>query len=168
MEDPGIDGDYEVRMVREEDWPHIEPLWHSFYEHQIAHGMLLELPPDAYQSWVASMRTVLGRFAFVFVVQEGEDLVGFFAGRIRSLPSYFGGHQVGFFSDLFVIDSHRRRGVADILFSTGTSWFRDQGIDRLELHVVSNNTEAREFFRRRGMIEELTLMVSTGKDAGAG
>jgi GNAT superfamily N-acetyltransferase len=148
-----------IRPVTDRDWPGLEALWRSLYEHQHAHGMLLEVPFDAYRLWVKSFQPVLERFAFVLVAEESNSLVGFFAGRLRSLPPHFGGYQVGHFSELFVADSHRRRGIADELLSAGIKWFRERNIHRIDLSVLAKNSEAREFYLRRGWVEELIQMV---------
>jgi len=121
--------------------------------------MLLELPVDAYELWAASFKSALGRFAFVFVAEEEESLVGFLAGRIRAQPQHFGGQQAGFISDVFTDGAYRNRGIAGELISRARSWFNERGIDRIELQVVAHNSEARDFYLRNGWVEELTQMV---------
>jgi GNAT superfamily N-acetyltransferase len=153
------DQNHVIREVREEDWSRLKPLWQSFYEHQKEHGMLLDLPPDAYEQWASSLQPVLGRFGFLFVAEESHTLFGFLAGRIRSQPDYFGGQPTGFLSDLFITDSHRRGGVARELLSAAARWFDERSITRVELQIVINNDHAREFFRRQGWREELVQLV---------
>lgn len=150
---------HSLRPITDADWPRLESLWLALYEHQQSHGMLLELPPNAYQLWADSFRPLMERFGFVFVAEEAHALVGFFAGKIRTLPPHFGGYQVGYFTELFVIETHRGRGIADELLTAGINWFREREIVRLELQVVSNNEQARSFYLRRGWVEELTQMV---------
>lgn len=151
--------DHVTRHVTEEDWPRLKPLWQRFYEHQRAHGMLLDLPPDAYEQWRASLQPLLGRFGFVFVAEGRGTLLGFLAGRIRSQPPYFGGQPTGFLSDLFVVEAQRNRSIAHELLSASASWFAERNIERVELQVVIDNSNAREFFRRQGWKEELVQMV---------
>jgi GNAT superfamily N-acetyltransferase len=148
-----------IRPISPEDWPHVEPLWLSLYEHQRAHGMLVELAPDAYQHWVASTEPLVGRFGFVLVAEKANAVVGFFAGRIRSLPPQFGGRQSGHFSELFVVESERQHGIADELLAAGINWFRERDIHHIDLPVLMKNTGAREFYLRRGWVEELVQMV---------
>ncbi len=159
MEERPGKNSYVIRHINDEDWPRLEPLWLALYEHQRAHGMLTGLPPEAYQLWAASFQPVLERFAFVLVAEEADSLVGFLAGRLRSLPPHFGGHQVGHFSELFVADSHRRRGIADALLAAGIKWFRERAIHRIDLPVLTKNSGAREFYLRHGWVEELVQMV---------
>src|SRR2546425_12116086 len=121
--------------------------------------MLIELPSDAYELWVASFQPVLDRFAFVLVAEEQSSLVGFLAGRTRALPPHFGSGQAGFISDVFTDAAHRNRGIATEMLGRACSWFTDRGIERLELQVVAGNAEARSFYLRHGWVEELTQMV---------
>jgi ribosomal protein S18 acetylase RimI-like enzyme len=102
---------------------------------------------------------MLGRFACLFVVERNGELVGFLAGRIRALPSYFGGTQAGFISDVYVDDAHRRNGFGRQLVSTAMDWFRNLGISRLELQVIVNNPAARKLYQDLGWSEELLQMV---------
>ena len=152
-----------IRHVKEADWPHLKPLWLTFYEHQKEHGMLLDLPPDAYDLWVSSLLPVLGRYGFIFVAEEGDTLFGFLTGRVRSQPSYYGGQPTGFLSELFIADSHRHRGIGDKLMAASARWFAERAIKRVEFQVLVNNLHALEYFRQRGWTEELIQMVWQAK-----
>jgi ribosomal protein S18 acetylase RimI-like enzyme len=150
---------YSVREGVADDVPRLRSLWLALYENQKANGMLVELPEDAFDRWAASLIPMLGRFACLFVVERNSELVGFLAGRIRALPSYFGGAQAGFISDVYVHDLHRRHGLGRRLVSTAMEWFRNLGISRLELQVIVNNPAARKLYKDLGWSEELLQMV---------
>src|SRR2546422_7777153 len=92
-------GDYLIRSGSADDLLRLESLWLALYEHQKSNGMLLDLPADAFSHWASSLTPILNRFACLFVAEKNSMLVGFLAGRIRSLPPYFGGSQAGFISD---------------------------------------------------------------------
>jgi GNAT superfamily N-acetyltransferase len=157
--------DYVIREGAADDVPRLQSLWLALYENQKVNGMLVDLPNDAFQRWVASLVPMLGRFTCVFVVEKGSDLVGFLAGRVRALPPYFGGAQVGFISEVYVDDAHRRNGLGRQLVSTAMDWFRHLGITRLELQVIMNNPSARKLYRDLGWSEELVQMVWQSKQA---
>jgi GNAT superfamily N-acetyltransferase len=150
--------DHSIRPI-DDDWAQLEVLWVALYRHQREHGMLIELPPDAYQLWVSALKPLMGRFGFVFVAEEAQSLVGFLAGRIRSMPAHFGSQPAGFIGEVFVLDSHRGRGIAQELLSLAQSWFHERDVHRVELQVVAGNTQAREFYLRRGWAAELIQMV---------
>ncbi|HKP37465.1 MAG TPA: GNAT family N-acetyltransferase [Pyrinomonadaceae bacterium] len=148
-----------IRELTAGDWRPLERLWNSLYEHQRAHGMLLEVPPQGYELWIKSLQPLLGRFAFVFVAEESNSIVGFLAGRLRAAPSQFGGAQLGHVSEVFVSDSHRQRGIGGALLTAATDWFRKRGIRHVDLPVLANNLAGREFYRSHGWIEDVVQMV---------
>ncbi|MGN6503201.1 MAG: GNAT family N-acetyltransferase [Pseudolysinimonas sp.] len=53
------------------------------------------------------------------------------------------------------VDPHWRgdAGVADILLAAVGAWVREQGLDRLYLHVGESNLRARRFYAKRGFRE---------------
>jgi ribosomal protein S18 acetylase RimI-like enzyme len=160
MEDEtAIIGDYLIRSGTSDDVRRLEPLWLALYEHQKSNGMLLDLPADAFSHWTESLAPILTRFACLFVAEKNGVLVGFLAGRIRSLPPYFGGSQAGFISDVYVAEPDRGHGLARKLVLMATAWFQKLGLTRIELQVIMNNTPARELYRRLGWSEELVQMV---------
>lgn len=151
--------EYLIRMADSEEVFKVEPLWLALYEHQRANGMMLDLPPEAFTHWKSSIAPLLGRFAWLFIVEKRDEIVGFLAGRIRSLPSYFGGMQVGFISEVFVSEKHRSQGLGRQLVETATRWFQGVGITRVELQVIMNNDAARNLYRQLGWSEELVQMI---------
>ena len=158
-------GNYLIRPGNGDDMSRLESLWLAFYEDQKRQGMLLDLAVDAFTHWTKSYVPVLGRFACLFVAEKNGELVGFLAGRIRSLPPYFGGFQAGFISDVYVADADRGQGVGRHLVLLATRWFQELGLTRIELQVITNNTPAREFYRQLGWSEELVQMVWESKAA---
>jgi GNAT superfamily N-acetyltransferase len=155
MPKPGIT----IRAIANEDLELLKPLWLALYEHAQTRGMLTDIPPDGFEGWARSFAGLLDRIAVVVVAEADGDVVGFFAGRIRVHPKYFGGRQVAYFSDLYVSDSHRRRGIARDLVTAGVSWFRERGINRFELPVVAGDAVARAFHKSNGWKEDFVQMV---------
>lgn len=148
-----------IRLASGDELARVEPLWLALYEHQRANGMILELPPNAYEHWAASLKPLLGRFACLLFAESEAQLVGFLVGRVRSLPQYFGGYPVGFISEVFTEDAHRGRGIGSLLVTRAVSWFEQCGITRAELQVIINNEGARKLYRRLGWRDELVQMV---------
>jgi GNAT superfamily N-acetyltransferase len=137
----------------------LEPLWRALYRHQAEHGMLLSLPENAYEGWLKSLIPLLGRFAMVVVAEVDGEIVGFVAGRLRTLPPYFGSATVGNISEVYVTDSCRGLGVGRELLALALDWFRAAQIQRVELQVVSGNPRGINFYRTLGWREELVQMV---------
>jgi len=150
-----------IRMGSVDDLETLRSPWQVLYAHQIEHGLLVRLPGDAFEKWVASLRGVLGRFACLFIAESGDEPTGFLTGRIRSLPSYYGGDPVGYVSDVYVIPGARGSGTGRQLLTAASHWFHERGIRRMELQVIPGNEQAREFYTALGWKEELLQMVYT-------
>lgn len=148
-----------LRQATAEDMDRIKPLWHALYKHQIEHGMLLKLPAGAYDAWLKSIIPFLGRFANVVVAELEGEIIAFVAGRVRTLPPYFGSATIGTISEVFVSDSHRGGGIGRHLLAFALEWFQTQQITRVELQVVAGNPDGIRFYRQLGWHEELLQMV---------
>jgi GNAT superfamily N-acetyltransferase len=94
----------------------------------------------------------------VVAEREGE-LVGFAAGRVRTLPPYFGSEVIGAVSDVFVDEAHRTTGIGRQLVTLVIEWFGARQIKRVELQVVAGNPAAIRFYRQLGWREELVQLV---------
>jgi GNAT superfamily N-acetyltransferase len=151
--------DLVLRQAALEDLDRIRPLWHALYQHQVEHGMLLQLPDGAYDAWLQSIRPFLGRFANIVVAERNGEIIAFVAGRIRTLPPYFGASTIGAISEVFVSDSHRSGGIGRRLLAFALEWFKNQQITRIELQVVADNPDGIRFYRQLGWHEELRQMV---------
>jgi len=149
----------EVRLAAADDIPRLEPLWRELYTHQAAHGMLLRLPDTAFDAWVTSIAPFVGRFAVVVVASDASEALGFVAGRVRSLPPYFGTGQVGAIGEVYVRERHRGGGLGRRLVERAVAWYRENGISRVELQVVVGNPDAVRFYERLGWTQELVQMV---------
>ncbi len=151
--------DCSLRYATDRDLPRIAPLWRALYTHQIAHGMRLPVPSDAFDAWQKSMAPALGRFTVVALAEQDGEVVGFVAGRVRALPAYFGGGAAGFISEVYVSDSQRGSGLGRRVLAFAVEWFATQGIPRVELQVLAGNPDAVRFYRELGWHEELVQMV---------
>ncbi|HVL67966.1 MAG TPA: GNAT family N-acetyltransferase [Vicinamibacterales bacterium] len=148
-----------IRAVAPADLEALRPLWEALYRHQAGHGMLLRLPPDAFDLWVRAWRPQLGRFATAIVAERDGHLLGFAAGRLRTLPPHFGAEVVGTLSELFVGEAARGAGIGQRLVAALVEWFATQGITRIEVQVVSRNPAASRFYERLGWSPELSQLV---------
>jgi GNAT superfamily N-acetyltransferase len=161
MSDPVPDSALILRQASSDDLARILPLWHALYQHQFEHGMLLRLPEGAYEAWLKSMEPFLGRFANIVVAELHGEIIAFVAGRLRTLPPYFGSATVGAISEVFVSERFRSRGIGHRLLEFALKWFEEQKIDRVELQVVAGNPDGIRFYRQLGWHEELLQMVWT-------
>jgi GNAT superfamily N-acetyltransferase len=148
-----------IREAKADDLLRVKPLWEALYEHQQEHGLISCLSPDGFLRWRQVLAPVLGRFGCLFLAEREEEVVGFLAGRIRSPTPPFAAIPVGFVSEVFVRPENRGGGTGRALLCQATKWFAQQGATRLELQVLSGNTQARHIYEYLGWREELVQMV---------
>ena len=148
-----------IREGTAADLPRVRPLWDALYTHQRAHGMTTAVAADGFSRWAAALTPVLGRFACLLVAEAGEEPVGFLAGRVRAPTPPFGPAPVGFVSEVFVLAGRRGAGTGKALLAAAGRWFAAEGVERLELQVLTGNTAARDAYRRLGWGEELVQMT---------
>lgn len=158
--------DVTLRLLSAEELDVLRRPWNDLYQHQADHGMKLQLPVDAFDKWVLSISPVLGRFAMVVVAECQSEVIGFVAGRIRTLPPYFGSIPVGAVSEVFVAEPYRGKSLGEVLLQFALSWYQKQGIERVELQVVAGNHGGLRFYHRLGWHTELVQMIwQSGNDA---
>jgi len=100
--------DIVIRTGTLDDLSRIEPMWVALYQNQREQRMLVEVPPNGFESWHSSMAVAFGRFTSLFIAESEGELIGFLAGRIRTMPPYFGGYPVGFLSEIYILEQHRK------------------------------------------------------------
>lgn len=159
MADDSTDTSVVIRAAKPADIYTVEPLWIALYKHQKDHGMLLDLSASSFTQWAEAMKPALGRFTCLFIAEHSGGPIGFLAGNLKTLPPYFGGHLIGFVSEVFVADAHRGKQVGRDLVDTALRWFKAQRAHRVELQVVMNNSGARKLYNKLGWSEELVQMV---------
>lgn len=149
----------QIRQLGAAELKSIQSMWLELYDHQRSHGLLADVTKDGFDRWVQSLSPMLGRFGCLFIAVHGGETVGFLAGRIKSPTPPFGPSAIGFISEVFVGASHRGNGIAKMLMRHAQDWFARQGIVRLELQVLTRNSQARAAYRQLGWEEELVQMV---------
>ncbi len=152
-------GSLTLRQAEAADLERIRPMWEALYRHQSEHGMLLTLPDGAYDAWVKSMSPFLGRFANVVFAEQDGQAIGFVAGRVRTLPPYFGSATIGYISEVFTAEEQRGRGIGRRLLEFALEWYKAQQITRVELQVVAGNPDGIRFYQQLGWHQELVQMV---------
>lgn len=91
----------------------------------------------------------------VLLAEQGEEVVGYIVGHIKSNPPVMLPPLFGYVSDIFVASARRRKGLGRDLFESLKEWFREQGVEHIELHVWHNNSLAQAFWRKMGFRDYL-------------
>ena len=67
---------------------------------------------------------------------------------------------------MFVVASHRGRGIGTALMAEAIRWAREYGLERIELSVYPHNDAALALYRRFGFVEEGRLVRHAKKSYG--
>jgi ribosomal protein S18 acetylase RimI-like enzyme len=86
----------------------------------------------------------------VLVAEENEAIVGFTYGRVVSRETYTP-KTVGHIDTIYVKPAQRRRGIGSGLVRELCRYFRERGVDEVNLRYVLENEEAEEFWKTLGL-----------------
>ena len=67
---------------------------------------------------------------------------------------------------MFVVSSHRGRGIGTALMTEAVRWAREHAVERIELTVYPHNEPAIALYRRFGFVEEGRLVRHAKKSYG--
>jgi len=151
-----------VRVGTIEELELIKDLW---LEHYRTQKLNISLPPDAFEQWLGTMKPAYGRFTINFVATAGGRIVGFLSGRVRTMPSYFGGGVCGYLTEICVETEYRRHGLARKLLLASFDWYQSQGIRRVESSVMLDNLASQKMAMSVGLNPEQYLLIWTPDSA---
>jgi ribosomal protein S18 acetylase RimI-like enzyme len=135
-----------VRAATRDDLPTLERLWRDF-ETELPEPPYVDVDLD---EEVRELAVIVDR-EIALVAEEDGDVVGFALARRA-------GTRLGRLTDLYVVPTVRRRGVARQLVAETAARLGDLGLDTMRLEVVAGNGAARTVYARWGFREEeLTL-----------
>jgi RimJ/RimL family protein N-acetyltransferase len=96
------------------------------------------------------------------VAVEGDAVVGSLSIRREDHPATWHVATLG----MFVVASHRGRGIGTALMEEAVAWARRFGVERVELTVYPHNEAAIALYRKLGFVEEGRLVRHAKKSYG--
>jgi RimJ/RimL family protein N-acetyltransferase len=93
---------------------------------------------------------------------DGDAVVGSLSIRREEHPATRHVATLG----MFVVESHRRRGLGGALMDEAFAWARRFGVERIELTVYPHNEAAIALYRKFGFVEEGRLVRHAKKSYG--
>ncbi len=137
-----------VRSATLDDLEAIEELWLAFEA---------EVPPPAHEdvdhaTELAEIRAIV-ESGLGWVAERNGAAIGFALARRR-------GARVGRITDLYVVPTERRAGVADSLLRAVAARLAEDGVDTIDLEVMASNAEARAVYSRWGFRNEVLVLAA--------
>ncbi|MDH5791019.1 MAG: GNAT family N-acetyltransferase [Candidatus Bathyarchaeota archaeon] len=102
------------------------------------------------QIWPEVEETLNDEEDRVLVIEEEGIIMGFAHGRVVSRETYTP-RTVGHIDTIYVEPAQRRQGIGNGLVRELCEYFRERGVDEVNLRYVLGNEEAEEFWRTLGL-----------------
>jgi GNAT superfamily N-acetyltransferase len=140
-----------IRLAKRRDIPDIVRLWEELMDY---HRRL-----DPFFTPARNGRDLFRRFleqnlendaACVLVAVAEDGIVGYCEGMLEQHPPSLVESEYGQVLDFMVTAAHRHTGIGRLMFETLRSWFRKQGVRRIEVRHSTFNELATRFWPRMG------------------
>jgi len=133
----------------------VEPLWSHLRRHHA------ELAPQ----WGASLlagsfdgrrkalinKAARGILVTIAIAPDQQD-IGYCVSTIAS-------DATGEVDSLYVVPSHRSRGIGHALMSAAMDWFQKHSIQSIHIDVIAGNDDAQRFYARYGFLPRTVRMI---------
>lgn len=156
-----------IRPVEPRDEAAIARLWQMLTEHHVALDPRLPgVTGGAAARYAARLIERRHDPATIALVAEvAGEAAGYLLGAVIDLhPDLFEPVDAGFIADIFVDPAFRGRGLARELVTTANQWFRQRGVQQVELQVAARNPAGMRFWESVGGVP---VMIRMRIDLGA-
>ena len=95
----------------------------------------------------------------IFIAEEDNKTIGIILVKYFNplLISKFS--KKGYISNVYILEKHRRKGVAQKLIDKGESWLKEKGVHHLTLEIHKDNTPAIALYHKKGF-NDYTIKMS--------
>ena len=150
-----------IRDARGSDRDAITAMWRELIAHHRARDSRFLVAPDGERRYSRHMQEMMrSRDARVLVAEPGErePICGYLVVELQIRPPMAMPGVYGFVSDMYVMESARRRGVGRLLFAEARRWLAARKAVAIELYVADANPAAVAFWQAMGFDPFLKLM----------
>ncbi len=133
------------------DINHLKPIWLEFMEYHAGLDAKYRFYPEdwhqVFQRFAQALQTEHYR---LLVAGKKETIIGYVFGFIfTNYPGYYP-RQIGFINDLMVTKAWQQQGVGGQLVQAMEKWFKERGIEVMQLYVATRNDPGKNFWRACG------------------
>lgn len=136
----------EVRYANNEDMPFIKKcLINSWVEHAKNVPDLLEEDRMKESDVENYYKAALESDNSVVLIAEIENTpVGLMRGDIKEIEPFFKHNKILYLDDIYIVEKHRKQGIARLLFSEIEKYAKKKGIKRLQGRAYNYNEPIRK------------------------
>lgn len=149
----------EIREARPDDHSRVLELWLRLIDHHRALSRDFPTMPGIASAIESEIRRAASsRNCRLLVAQIEGQLIGFLFAEVEIVGGSHAEPAPGWIHELFVDAPHRGRGVAARLIEGSNAFFAARGAKKVSVRVESSNTEALEYWGRRGFGERARIL----------
>ena len=141
----------EIREASEKHIPEITKLWMEFMYFN-AEIEPFDTSGDNVLTQVEThlRNKITSDDSLVLVAMDNQKVVGYSISQITQIPPFTRGKKLGVIYDMAVTAHYRKKGIGKEMLDQIKAWFRERGIQRIEISVVTKNTIGDSFWREQG------------------
>lgn len=140
-----------IRKANLSDSAKILPLWIQLMELHANESVIFK-PITNYKTKVIEdiKRLINQPTVTIFVAENNNSIVAYCMVTISSRPSIFIKTKKAYIGDTIVSTTMQRQGIGTMLITHIMSWFKEQGIEFVDLQVTKTNEKGKQFWEKCG------------------
>jgi len=140
-----------IRKAKIEDIDNLIILWIKLMEYHKEKKIYFLLSAD----WKEQKRNELewivkSDLTVVYIVEEGNKLIGYIRGTIHKLPLLYDTKYEGSIEEIFILPEYRRKGYATKLFQSLVKDFNKRELEYININVDIENETGKKFWDALG------------------
>lgn len=158
-----------IREATPDDLPAVAMLWQALTDAHLRPPFAQPTGEPERERWLASFRSHLGRFAFLWVIDASGVPQGFLLARLKPRPDYLGGELVGELTSMYVKPAYRGtpQAWAKQLVEAACARLAQSGALAVEANVDAINVRSAALFEALGFeVSTRTLVRLTKPSPG--
>lgn len=151
--------DMEIREASERHIPEITRLWMEFlYFNAEIEPFDTSGDNVLTQAETHFRNRITSDDSLVLVAITDQKVVGYSISEITQKPPAFPKQSLGIIYDIAISTGHRGKGIGNKMLDRIEAWFKERGIRRIEISVVTKNTIGSSFWREQGFKDHEEIM----------
>jgi GNAT superfamily N-acetyltransferase len=140
-----------IREAELTDIPGIVEVWWEFMRFHANVNPLFTPAPDGRGKFAKHLEEqVVAETSLLLVAESKKAIVGYGLAGMAERPPVLVERAYGMIDDVAVTEEKRGHGFGEALVRATEEWFRERGIHRVELQVVTGNDLASRFWTKMG------------------
>lgn len=146
-----MQSDYVIRKASTDDVRQIVELWKELMDFNKERDRLFSRSATADKTFADFIKGhISSDTSRVFVAEVGNEIIGYCLAVLERYPPVLEIQEYGLVQNLVVTKKYRRRDVGRRLFEEAKSFFKEEGLQRIEARAAIHNKLSTGFWAKMG------------------